>query len=198
MNTKMNKYYDPNLSPEALQTYQGYSLQVFTSGRIKLSFHISHTHRMEYYAERPKRFREAYANQHQRSHLAYPEHFAIVDQMLDASPNTLIHRVHLKGDNNATADHIHVLTDISKNTCHIILGTLHHRWELPQGVTRALHLRGGPKTGAASIFNEYMASYDHDWEDVAFTQQDYQVGYRAPHKARANTPQSQDDDDLNF
>ena len=34
----MNKYYDPNLSQETLETYQGYSLQVFTSGRIKLSF----------------------------------------------------------------------------------------------------------------------------------------------------------------
>jgi len=37
----MNKYDDPKLSLETLQTYQGYSLQVFTSGRIKLSFHIS-------------------------------------------------------------------------------------------------------------------------------------------------------------
>jgi hypothetical protein len=57
----MNKYYDPNLSQETLETYQGYSLQVFTSGRIKLSFHITHRHRNEYYAVRPNRFREAYA-----------------------------------------------------------------------------------------------------------------------------------------
>jgi hypothetical protein len=194
----MNKYHDPKLSLETLQTYQGYSLQVFTSGRIKLSFHISHTDRVEYYVERPKRFREAYAKQHQRSHLAYPEHFAIVDQLLNASLNTLIHRVHLKGDNNATADHVHVLTDISKNICHIIFDCIHHRWELPKDVIRALHLRGGPKTGTASIFNEYMPSYEHDWVDAAFTQQDYKVGYRAPHKARANTPLSNDDDDLTF
>jgi hypothetical protein len=66
----MNKYYDPNLSQETLETYQGYSLQVFTSGRIKLSFHITHRHRNEYYAVRPNRFREAYAKQHQRSQLA--------------------------------------------------------------------------------------------------------------------------------
>ena len=70
---------------------------------------------MEYYAERPKRVRDAYAKQHQRSDLEYPEYFAVVDQMLNASPNILIHRVHRKGDNNATADHVHVLTDIGKN-----------------------------------------------------------------------------------
>jgi hypothetical protein len=59
----MNKYYDPNLCQETLETYQGYSLQVFTSGRIKLSFHITHRYRNEYYAARPNRFREAYAEQ---------------------------------------------------------------------------------------------------------------------------------------
>ena len=198
----MNKYYDPKLSLETLQTYQGYSLQVFTSGRIKLSFHISNTQRVEYYAERPKRFRDAYAKQHQRSHLAYPEHFAIVDQLLNVSPNTLIHRVHLKGDNNATADHVHVLTDISKNTCHIIFDELHHRWELPQDVTRALHLRGGPKTGTASIFNEYMPSYDHDWGDATFALEDYQHGYRGQNKVRFKSNNiekySDHDPDLTF
>ena len=104
-NIKMNKYYDPNLSQKTLETYQGYSLQVFTSGRIKLSFHITHRHRNEYYAVRPTRFREAYAKQHQRSHLEYPEHFALVSDMLACCPNTLIHRVHLKGDNNARVVH---------------------------------------------------------------------------------------------
>ena len=55
----MTKYFDPNLSLEILETYQGYSLQVFASGRTKLSFHKSHRDRHEYYAEKPKRFREA-------------------------------------------------------------------------------------------------------------------------------------------
>ena len=68
---KMNKYYDPKLSPETLETYQGYSLQVFTSGRVKLSYHITHRHRNEYYAVRPNRFREAYAKQYQRSQQEY-------------------------------------------------------------------------------------------------------------------------------
>jgi hypothetical protein len=174
----MNKYYDANLSQETLETYQGYSLQVFTSGRIKLSFHITHRHRNEYYAVRPNRFREAYAKQRQRSHLAYPEHFALVGDILATSPNTLIHRVHLKGDNNATVDHAHALTDISGKTCHVVLNTLHHAWELPTEAIQALHLRGGPKVGAASIFNEYMPSYEHDWMDTFFDQGSYINGIR--------------------
>jgi len=169
----MNKYYDANLSQETLETYQGYSLQVFTSGRIKLSFHITHKHRNEYYAVRPNRFREAYAKQHQRSQLAYPEHFGLVSDILATCPNTLIHRVHLKGDNNATVDHAHALTDISGTTCHVVLNTLHHAWELPTEAVQAVHLRGGPKVGAASIFNEYMPSYEHDWMDAVFGAADY-------------------------
>ena len=35
----MNNYTDPNFTPEALESFQGYSLQAFASGRIKLSFH---------------------------------------------------------------------------------------------------------------------------------------------------------------
>ena len=61
------KYLDQNLTQETLETYQGYSLQVFTSGRIKLSFHRSHKDRVEYYADCPKRGREAYARQVNRS-----------------------------------------------------------------------------------------------------------------------------------
>ena len=194
----MNKYDDPNLSPQTLQTYQGYSLQVFTSGRIKLSFHISHTHRVEYYGECPKRFREAYARQYQRSCQVMPEHFACVDAILERSPASLIHRVHLKADNNATADNAHIITDIDQDLCHVVLGSLHHRWELPKSVIQALLSRSGPRKGSPSCFNEYMPSYDHDWEEATFTLQDYQVGYRDPRKARANTPLSHDDDDLTF
>ena len=50
---RMTKYFDPALSREILETYQGYSLQVFPSGRIKLRFHRSHTDRAEYYAVKP-------------------------------------------------------------------------------------------------------------------------------------------------
>ena len=93
---KMNKYYDPKLSQVTLETYQGYSLQVFTSGRIKLFYHITHRHRNEHYALRPNRFREAYAKQHQRSQQEYPEHFALVSDILASScenRRTLSHRL---------------------------------------------------------------------------------------------------------
>ena len=194
----MNTYDDPNLSPQILQTYQGYSLQVFTSGRIKMSFHVSHTHRVEYYGECPKRFHEAYARQAQRSHHVMPKHFACVDAMLEGSPYSRIHRVHLKADNNATADNAHIITDTEQEICHVVLGSLHHQWELLKSVIQALLSRSGPRRGAPSCFNEYMPSYDHDWEDATFTLQHYQVGYRDPRKARANTPLSHHDDDLTF
>lgn len=194
----MKKFYDPKLSPDTLQTYQGYSLQVFTSGRIKLSFHISHTHRVEYYGECPKRFREAYARQSERSLHVMPDHFACVDAILDGSPATLIHRVHLKADNNATADNAHIITDTDQGLCHVVLGSLHHQWELPTAVIQALQSRSGPRRGSPSCFNEYMPSYDHDWEDATFTLQDYHVGYRDPREARANTTPSHNDEDLMF
>ena len=182
----MTKYFDPHLSPDVVETYQGYSLQVFLSGRIKLSFHVTRKDRLEYYAVRPNRFREAYTNQRQRSSTCYPEHFALVKTMLESTPDTLINRVHLKGDNNATVDHAHVLIDIGAKTCHVVLNTLHHEWVLPPRVLEALHLREGPRTGTASIFNEYMASYEHDWNGMTFVPAHYQVGYRARPNPRAD------------
>ena len=62
----MTKYIDPKLSKDALETYQSYSLQVFTSGRIKLSFHKNHKDSVEYYAAKPKRSREAYKRRYNR------------------------------------------------------------------------------------------------------------------------------------
>ena len=153
---------------------------------------------MEYYGECPKRFREAYARQSQRSLQVIPEHFACVGAILDGSPYSLIHWVHLKADNNATADNAHIVTDTEQEICHVILGSLHHQWGLPKSVIQALLSHSGPRRGSPSCFNEYMPSYDHDWEDATFTLQDYQVGYRDPRKARARTPLSHHDDDLTF
>ena len=90
-------YLDNNLSPTTLQSYQGYSLQVFASGRIKLSFHRSHTDRVEYYGVKAKRFKEAYKRQHTRSYTLVAEHFDLVDRLLASPSRYLIHRVHLKG-----------------------------------------------------------------------------------------------------
>lgn len=173
------KHFDQNLTQETLETYQGYSLQVFPSGRIKLSFHRSHKDRVEYYGECPKRFKEAYAKQSNRSRAHLPDHFDLVETVLVSCPHSLIHRLHMKADNNATADNAHIITDIEADTCHILLGTLHHRWELPLPVVQHLMSASGPRRGAAACFNEYMPSYEHDWMEAEFRLQDYQKGYRS-------------------
>lgn len=193
------KHYDPSLSPETLPSYQGYSLQVFISGRIKLSFHRSHSDRVEYYADRPKRHYEAYSRQVKRSATTMPEHYAVTEALLSASPYSLTYRVHLKRDNNATADNAHVILETEADTCHVVLNNLHHAWVLPPAVSQALLARSGPRKGAAACFNEYLQAYDHDWQDATFAPADYQEGYRAPSKAWANsaahaTPQ--DDDNI--
>ena len=194
----MTKYFDPDLSQETLETYQGYSLQVFASGRIKLSFHRSHKDRAEYYAVKPKRFREAYRRQYDRSASAMPEHYRLIEQLLAEHPESLVYRVHHKGDGNATADNAHVIVLMEKKRLHVLLGTLHHRWELPVPVLTALLTARGAKRGSPAIFNEYMASYQHDWEDVTFTEQDYGEGYRADTFNRSVHHDDNRDDDLTF
>ena len=194
----MTKYFDPYLSQEILETYQGYSLQVFASGRIKLSFHRSHKDRAEYYAVRPKRSGEAYRRQSARSASAMPEHYRLIEQLLAEHPESLVYRVHVKGDSNATADNAHVIVLVEKRRLHVLLGTLHHRWELPVPVLDALLTARGPRRGSPAIFNEYMASYQHDWEDVSFREQDYGEGYR-PHTAKGFVHHDDNrDDDLTF
>ena len=193
-------FYDHALSPETLTTDQGYSLQAFISGRIKLAFHRSHTDRVEYYADRPKRDREAYARQLKRSATAMPEHYAVTEQLLSASPYSLTYRVHLKRGTNATADNAHVIVDTQTDLCHVILSPLHHQWEPPPAVRLALLEASGPRKGAPACFNEYPQAYDHDWQDAAFSRADYRERYRAPSKARASTSPSsaQAQDDYRF
>ena len=98
-----------------------------TSGRIKLSFHKSHKDRVEYYAVKPKRSREAYKRQYNRSALTKPEHYQLIEELLAEHPNSLIYRVHLKGDINATADNAHVFVLTEKKHLHVLLDTLTHR-----------------------------------------------------------------------
>jgi len=194
----MTKYIDLKLSQEALETYQGYSLQVFTSGRIKLSFHKSHKDRVEYYAVKPKRSREAYRRQYNRSALTKPEHYQLIEELLAEHPNSLIYRVHLKGDINATADNAHVLVPTDKGLLHLVLDKLTHQWQLPTQVINALLTESGPKKGRSAIFNEYMASYQHDQEDIIFTEQDYRDGCRADTVSRSVHQVSHQEDDFTF
>ena len=80
-------------------------------------------------------------------------------------------------DINATADNAHVTVVIERRSLNTLLSTLHHRWELPVPVLNALLTARVPRRGSPAIFNEYVASYEHDWEDVSFTEQDYRKGY---------------------
>ena len=194
----MTKYIDLKLSQEALETYQGYSLQVFTSGRIKLSFHKSHKDRVEYYAVKPKRSREAYKRQYDRSGLTKPEHYQLIEELLAEHPNSLIYRVHLKGDINATTDNAHVLVTTNKELLHLVLDKLTHQWQLPPQIINALLTASGPKKGRSAIFNEYMASYQHDWADMIFTEQDCRDGYRADIVSRSVHQFSHQDGDFTF
>ena len=65
-------------------------------------------------------------------------------------------------------------------------------------VMKALLTESGPRRGSPAIFNEYLASYEHDWEDVSFTEQDYGVGYREPGAYSARSRRVHQDDDLSF
>ena len=89
-----------------------------------------------------------------------------------------------------------VLTE--KRRLNVLLGTLHHRWELPVPVLNALLTARGPRRGSPAIFNEYVPSYEHDWEDVSFTEQDYGKGYREPKAAKHTQLGSHQGDDLTF
>ena len=78
--------------------------------------------------------------------------------------------MHLKGDINATADNAHVLVPTDKGLLHLVLGSLTHPWQLPIQVINSLVKASGPKKGRTAIFNEYMASYQQDWEHMTFTE----------------------------
>jgi len=127
-----------------------------------------------------------------------PEHYRLIEQLLAEHPESLLYRVHIKGDSNATADNAHVIVLIEKRRLHLVLGMLHHRWELPVPVLNALLTARGPRRGSPAIFNEYMASYQHDWEDLTFREQDYGEGYREPSAYLARLRRVHQDDDLDF
>ena len=85
-----------------------------------------------------------------------------------------------------------------KGLLHLVLDTLTHQWQLPAKVINALLTASGPKKGRSAIFNEYMASYQHDWEDMTFTEQDYRDGYRADTVNRPVHQASHQGDDFTF
>jgi len=193
----MTVFIRPEFTPDTLLTLNGYHLQIFAAGRAKISLRtLVNNKKHEFFAARPKKDRAAYQRQKARSLAALSDHFAVVDRLLDNIPDAKVFRVHEKGNNNATADNAHVLASLEQDALWLVMSGVIHRWELTTMLVDIL-LRGkGKRTGEASIFNEYMPSYDHDWQDATFEKSDYKVGIRLeggvsvpPPSPQAITPQ---------
>jgi hypothetical protein len=108
---------------------------------------------------------------------------------LSDHPDAKVFRVHEKGNNNGTADNAHVLASLEQQALWLVMSGVVHKWQLKAMLVDVL-LRGkGKRTGEASIFNEYMPSYDHDWEDAAFELADYKVGQRIGGEKPSEVPQ---------
>ena len=182
-----NSYIHLTFSPDTLKDFQGYNLQAFASGRLKLSFHTTTPKRVEYSADAPKRDREGSARQKTRSVTLCADHFTAIDHLLAEHDDARVFRLHSLGDNNATADNAHVLVSYRTSTIFMVLNGLVHEWQVGAEVIEPL-LRGkGRRQGTSSIFNEYAPSYDHDWQPISFREEDYRKGFRQ-HQPRITKP----------
>ena len=183
----MNTYSDPYFTPATLEGFQGYHLQVFASGRAKITLQHDGKRQVEYYADRPKRDREAYCRQKKRSAAILPEHFRVVDRLLDASRAAYVYRVHAKGDNNKTADNAHLVVSEYASTIWVVMGTIIHEWKVEDRVAAKLITGGGARKGAASIFHEFVPTFEHDWQDATFDETMYKQGYRNQTRTQQNS-----------
>ena len=175
----MTEHIRPEFTPGTLPKFNGYHLQIFASGRAKISLQtLTLKKQQEFYTALPKRDREGLHRQKKRSLKDLPAHFAAVDQLLSNHPDAKVFRVHEKGNNNWTADNAHLLASLEQAALWLVMSGVVHKWELTAMLADVL-LRGtGKRTGEASIFNEYMPSYEHDWEDATFELADYKEGLR--------------------
>jgi len=193
----MTDFLRPEFTPGTLPSYIGYHLQIFGAGRAKISLQtLINKKKHEFYTALPKKDRTAFQRQKARSGKTLSDHFAVVDQLLDNIPDAKVFRVHEKGNNNATADNAHVIASLEQEALWLVMSGVVHRWELNAILVQVLLEGKGKRTGEASIFNEYMPSYDHDWQDATFEKSDYKVGIRleggvsvAPPSPQAITPQ---------
>jgi len=181
----MTDFIRPEFTPDFLTTYLGYHLQLFRSGRAKISFQITPQKKVEFYADRPKRDRQGLLRQKKRSVAALPKHFDLIAKLLSTAPDAKVFRLHAKGNNNATADNAHLLVSLEQATLWLVMSEVTHQWELTPPLAEALLEGTGKRTGEASIFNEYMPTYEHDWQDAAFGLEDYKAGSRLPGAAPA-------------
>jgi hypothetical protein len=53
-----------------------------------------------------------------------------------------------------------------------------HRWVLSTLLVHVLLEGKGKRVGEASIFNEYVPTQEHDWQDATFEMADYAKGFR--------------------
>ena len=178
----MAQYIHPQFTPEILTTYQGYHLQIFSSGRAKVTLQGEGRSQVHYYAEAPKRDKEAYQRQKVRSHPLVPDHFTLVDHYLTSVEGVVVFRLHLRGNNNATADNAHLLATRYDTCAWLIFDSIVHEWDLPVQALGALLVGTGPKTGAPSVFHEFVPTYEHDWEDATFSLDQYKRGYRGSYQ----------------
>lgn len=174
----MTDFIRPEFTPDILTTYLGYHLQFFRSGRAKISFQITPHKKVEFYADCPKRDRQGLLRQKKRSVAAIPQHFDLIATLLRDMPDAKVFRLHAKGNNNATADNAHVLVSLEQATLWLVMSEVTHHWELTPLLAEALLEGKGKRLGEASIFNEYMPTYEHDWQDAAFGLEDYKAGSR--------------------
>ena len=175
----MTVFTRPEFTPDTLLTFNGYHLQIFASGRAKISLQaLVNNKKQEFYATLPKKDRAAYQRQKARSLADLPDHYAAIDQLLSDHPDAKVFRVHAKGDNNATADNAHVIASLDQEALWLVMSGIVHRWELTTMLVHVLLEGKGKRTGEASIFNEYVPTQDHDWQDATFEMADYKVGHR--------------------
>lgn len=175
----MTVFIRPEFTPGTLLTFNGYHLQIFAAGRAKISLRtLVNSKKHEFFAARPKKDRAAYQRQKSRSLTTVPDHYAAVDQLLSDNPDAKVFRVHAKGDNNATADNAHLLVSLEDATLWLVISEVTHQWELTPLLAQVLLEGKGKRLGEASIFNEYMPTYEHDWQDAEFGLEDYKVGPR--------------------
>jgi hypothetical protein len=163
-------------SPSALVEASGYHFQVFMSGRAKLSLRYDGSQSPYHlYLTRPKRDKEAYARQRVRSGDSLPDHFRRVDEMLalSAPDKTYVYRAYESGSANRTFDNVHLVTSHETMTASLIFNDVVHVWALHSFALWQLVVGTNPKSGEASIFNEFASVHDHDWQDVSFEVADY-------------------------
>ncbi len=170
-----------------LPSFVGYHLQIFTSGRVKISLQHTGTRKTDYFASAPKRDREGYLRQKARSQDLAQRHFEIVDNLLASFPDARVFRVHGKGDANDTADNAHVVASIREESVWVVMSTVVHKWRVPKDHICELLQGTGPRSGHPSVFNQYMSCIEHDWDDAEFDQSDYRTRPRSYYPTERQT-----------